>query len=45
MLTEAYIEALLVNEEQADLERGLRDQREIDSDLAFLMWLLIAVRR
>jgi len=45
MLTEAFIEALLVDEDLADQVWALWDQGEIGADLAFLVWLLIAVRR
>ncbi len=42
MLTEAYVEALLVDEELADLVWELWDQGEIDDLLACLAWLLVA---
>ncbi len=41
MLTEAYIGALLVDEELADLDWELWDQREIDDCLAWIAWQLI----
>ena len=44
MLTEAYIEALLVDEELADLVWALLDQGEIVDELAQIAWLLIAQR-
>ena len=43
MLTEAYVEALLVDEELADLVWELWDQREIDNELVTITWLLIAI--
>ncbi len=42
MLTEAYIEALLVDEELADLVGEALDSGEIDSQRAHTAWLLIA---
>ncbi len=41
MLTEIYIEALLVNEELADQGWGAWDKGEIDDQVAWLAWLLI----
>ncbi len=41
MLTEIYIEALLVDEELADQVQAALMAGEIDEGLAFLMWLLI----
>ena len=41
MLTEAYIEALLVDEELADQVWSIWDQGEIDDCLAWIAWLLI----
>ena len=43
MLTEAYIDALLVNEELADLVGEALDSGEIDSQRANSAWLLIAL--
>ena len=43
MLTELYIEALLVNEELADLVWEAWDADVIDSDLAALVWKLLAI--
>jgi len=45
MLTEIYIEALLVDEELADQVWEAWDQGEIDDHVAWLAWWLIAVRR
>lgn len=42
MLTEAYIEALLVNEEIADRVWGLWQSGTIDDQLAFLAWMITA---
>jgi hypothetical protein len=42
MLTELYIEVLLVDEELADLVWGLWDQNMIDNELAAIAWFLIA---
>ena len=42
MLTEAYIEALLVDEEMADLVGEALDAGLIDDELACIAWLLIA---
>lgn len=41
MLTELYIEALLVDEELADQVWSIWDQCEIDDCLAWIAWLLI----
>ena len=43
MLTEAYIEAFLVDEELADLVWALRDARLINDELATIAWLLIPI--
>ena len=43
MLTEIYIEALLVDENLADQVWGLWDARLISDDLAALAWWLILV--
>ena len=43
MLTEAYIEALLVDEELADMVWELWDVGLIDDDLVTITWLLIAI--
>ena len=43
MLTELYIEALLVDEELADLVGEALDSGEIDSQRAHTAWLLIAL--
>ena len=42
MLTELYIEALLVDEELADLVWEAWDIGEIDNELAAIAWLLMA---
>ena len=42
MLTEIYIEALLVDEELADLVWEDWDKGEIDDELSFIAWLMIA---
>ena len=42
MLIEAFIAALLVDEELADLVWELWDQGEIDDELVTITWLLIA---
>ena len=41
MLTEIYIEALLVDEELADQVWEAWDKREIDDQVAYLAWWLI----
>ena len=41
MLTEIYIEALLVDEELADQVWTLWDQGEIDDGLSWIAWLLV----
>ncbi len=41
MLTDIYIEALLVDEELADQVQAALMAGEIDEGMAFLMWLLI----
>ncbi len=43
MLTEMYIEALLVDEELADRVREMWDQRVIYDDLAGTAWLIIVL--
>ena len=40
MLTEIYIEALLVDEELAD---QVWDRREVDDSVAFIAWRLLAL--
>jgi len=45
MLTEAYTEALLVDEELADLVWEAWDKGEIDDSLAWVAWLLVRVDR
>ncbi len=42
MLTEIYIEALLIDEELADQVWGAWDRGEIDDQVAWLAWRLIA---
>ena len=42
MLTEAYIEALLVDKELADQAWELWDADVIDEELAAIAWLLLA---
>ena len=44
MLTELYVEALLVDEEQADQVWELWDGGEIDDELAAIAWLLLRER-
>ena len=44
VLTEIYIEALLVDEELADQVWGIFDQGDISEELAEFAWLLIASR-
>ena len=44
MLTEIYIEALVVDEGLADQVWEAWDKREIDDQVALLGWLLIAVQ-
>ena len=43
MLTEIYIEALLVNEDLADQVWEAWDKGEIDDCAAYFAWLLISV--
>ncbi len=45
MLTELYIDALLVDEELADQVSEAWDKGEIDGATAFLMWWLMASHR
>ncbi len=42
MLTETYIEALLVNEELADQIWGAWNKGEIDDAIACTAWMIIA---
>ncbi len=42
MLTETYIDALLVDEALADQVWELWDRRVIDDELAAIAWLLLA---
>ena len=42
MLTEIYIEALLVDKELADQVWAAWDKGEIDDVLAYLAWMLLA---
>ena len=44
MLTELYIEALLVDEELADMVWDAWDRREIDDLTAYFCWLITALR-
>jgi len=44
MLTEIYIEALLVDEELADQVWEVWDSGEIDDQTAILAWLRVATR-
>ena len=44
MLTEAYIEALLVDEELADMVWETWDRGEIDDAVVCAAWIMIAVR-
>jgi len=43
MLTEIYIEALLVDEELADQVWGAWDTGEIDDQVACIAWMMIIV--
>ena len=43
MLTEAYIKALLVDEESADMVWEAWDVGLIDDELVTITWLLIAI--
>ncbi len=43
MLTEIYIEAILVDEELADQVWDRWDRREVDDQCAAIAWLLIAI--
>ncbi len=45
MLTEIYIEALLVDEELADQVWEAWDKGEIDDVVAYTAWILIAAAR
>ena len=40
MLTEVYVEALLVDEDLADQVRGAWNKGEVDDQLAWLLWRL-----
>ncbi len=42
MLTEIYIEALLADEDLADQVWEAWDKGEIDDELSFIAWLMIA---
>ena len=42
MLTEIYIEAILVNEELADLVWEAWNKGEIDDSIACIAWMIIA---
>ncbi len=42
MLTEIYIDALLVDEELADQVWEAWDQGEIDDTIVFIAWMMIA---
>ncbi len=44
MLTEIYIEVLLVDEELADQVWAAWDKREIDDQVACIAWMLIVER-
>jgi len=44
MLTEAYISALLVNENMADQVWKAWDAGETDDETAYIAWMLIALR-
>ena len=44
MLTEIYIEALLVDEELDDQVWHMWERGDIDDDLAATAWLLISIR-
>ena len=44
MLTEIYIQALLVDKEMADQVWKAWDKREIDDAIACAAWIMIAVR-
>ncbi len=43
MLTEIYIEALLVDEELADLVWEAWDAGEVDNETACIAWMLVAM--
>ncbi len=43
MLTEAFIEALLVDERMADQVWAAWDKGEIDDQIAWLAWIMIAM--
>ncbi len=43
MLTEIYIEALLVDEELADQVWAAWDAHKADDETAFVAWMLIAI--
>jgi len=45
MLTEAYIEALLINEDLADQVWKAWDKGEIDQDAALIAWWLVVNSR
>ena len=45
MLTEIYIEALLIDEELADQVQETLETGEIDEATAFLMWWMVAISR
>ena len=42
MLTEIYIEAVIVDEELADLVWEVWDAAELDDETAWIAWMLIA---
>ena len=44
MLTEIYIEALLVNEELADQDWDAWDKAKIDNETACILWMLVAMK-
>ena len=44
MLTEAYIEALLVDEELADIVWEAWDAGNITDELAAMVWAILAIR-
>ncbi len=45
MLTEIYIEALLVDEELADQAQAALMAGEIDETMAYLLWWLLAQQK
>jgi hypothetical protein len=44
MLTELYVEALLVDEDRADQVMALLESGKIDTDTAIFEWAMIPIR-